>query len=175
MKQPSKPRTCATHNPGSPDCGPSCPDALRDPNATPGLVFAMADGTKVGAPADVARAQMGSAYLANAPGNYGAAIPPAVGPESVEDMDDAVDDIEQRDDDSDEVDTDIEGDDDGPMESTDEEQAEVSRRDELRDENANLRLRIVELERANQELTRRERVAHERANKYERAAKLGRE
>lgn len=149
MKQMNnKPRTCATHNPGSPDCGPNCPDALRDPNATPGLVFAMADGTKVGAPADVARAnQFTPASLA---------AQPEVGPESVEDMDDAVDDIEQRDDDSDEVDTDVEGDDDdGPMQSTDDEQEEVARRDELRDENANLRLRIVELERANRELVRR--------------------
>lgn len=156
MKQANKPRTCATHNPGSPDCGPNCPDALRDPDATPGLVFAMADGTKVGAPADVARAnQVHPSDLAGfqlAPRNTVSS--PEVGPESVEDMDDAVDDIEQRDDDSDEVDTDIEGDDDGPMEPTDDEQAEVARRDELRDENANLRLRIVELERANRELQR---------------------
>lgn len=151
MKRQNKPRTCATHNPGSPDCGPNCPDVLRD-HATPGLVFAMADGTKVGAPADVARAnQFTPASLE--PRNTVSS--PEVGPESVEDMDDAVDDIEQRDDDSDEVDTDIEGDDDdGPMGSTDDEQAEVARRDELRDENANLQLRIVELERANRELQR---------------------
>lgn len=160
MKQMNnKPRTCATHNPGSPDCGPNCPDALRDPNATPGLVFAMADGTKVGAPADVARAnQFTPASLA---------AQPEVGPESVEDMDDAVDDIEQRDDDSDEVDTDVEGDDDGDAVVHERDggfdivspgadpAGALGLRDELRDENANLRLRIVELERANRELVRR--------------------
>lgn len=153
MKQPAnKPRTCATHNPGSPDCGPHCPDALRNPDATPGLVFAMADGTKVGAPADVARANQFTPASIE-PRNT--ASSPEIGPESVEDMDDAVDDIEQRDDDSDEVDTDIEGDDDdGPMEPTDDEQAEVARRDEMRDENANLKLRIVELEGINRELNR---------------------
>lgn len=171
-KQNPAPRTCATHNPGSPDCGPNCPDVLRDPAATPGLVFAMADGTKVGAPADVARAQqMTRDVLETASGGFvglttprNTASSPEVGPESVEDMDDAVHDIEQRDDDSDEVDTDIEGDDDdGPMEPTDDEQAEVARRDELRDENANLRLRVVELERANGELTRRLAVMRSRS------------
>lgn len=160
MKQANKPRTCATHNPGSPDCGPNCPDALRDPDATPGLVFAMADGTKVGAPADVARAnQFTPASLE--PRNTVSSL--EVGPESVEDMDDAVDDIEQRDDDSDEVDTDVEGDDDGPMEPTDDEQALVSMRDELRAENANLKLRVVELERANRELSRQVAVARSRS------------
>lgn len=160
-KQPTKsaPRTCATHNPGSPDCGPSCPDKLRSPDATPGLVFAMADGTKVGAPADVARANqvhpsdLASYQVASTNPPRNTASSPAVGPESESEMDEAVDDIEQRDEDSDEVDTDIEGD-DGPTESTDAEQALVSMRDELRDENANLKLRIVELERGNRELQR---------------------
>lgn len=165
MTKQSKPapRTCATHNPGSPDCGPNCPDALRDPNATPGLVFAMADGSKVGAPADVARAQQMTAAILETPRNTPSS--PEVGPESESEMDEAVDDIERRDDESDEVDTDIEGDDDegdGPIEPTDEEQAYASLRDELRDENANLKLRIVELERANRELNRQLTVMRSR-------------
>lgn len=156
------PRTCATHNPGSPDCGPSCPDKLREPNATPGLVFAMADGSKVGAPADVARAMQMTPAILDVPRNT--ASSPAVGPESESEMDEAVDDIEQRDDESDEVDTEIEGDDDegdGPPLPEDYVSPETALR-ALGEENANLRLRVVELERANRELTRQLNVTRTR-------------
>jgi hypothetical protein len=113
--QPQHVQTCASHPPGSMDCGPSCPNRLIIPGAggSPGIAIAFADGTRDTRAAevksdpisDVARAMLGKLDTVPAP---------EVGPESTEEMEEAVEDIkrrdEQADEESDEGEADIDGD-----------------------------------------------------------------